>query len=47
MQLLQMHGPCAHHRRSFMPVSQLSLDLMAALPIDDIDITDDPYFVGD
>jgi ribonuclease HII len=47
MQLLQMHGPCAHHRRSFMPVSQLSLDLIAAMPIDDIEITDDPHFVGD
>ena len=47
LQLLAAHGPCAHHRRSFMPVSQLSLDLLAAAPLDDIDITDDPNFVGD
>jgi ribonuclease HII len=44
LQLLAAHGPCVHHRRSFMPVSQLSLDLMA---IESIDITDDPHFVGD
>jgi len=29
LQLLATHGPTVHHRRSFMPVSQLSLDLMA------------------
>ncbi len=34
MQGLAAHGPTAHHRRSFMPVSQLSLDLLAALPPD-------------
>jgi ribonuclease HII len=44
LQLLAAHGPCVHHRRSFMPVSQLSLDLLAA---ESIPITDDPHFVGD
>jgi ribonuclease HII len=44
LQLLALHGPCAHHRRSFMPVSQLSLDLLAVEPVD---VTDDPHFVGD
>jgi ribonuclease HII len=44
LQLLAAHGPCAHHRRSFMPVSQLSLDLLA---VEMVDITDDPHFVGD
>lgn len=34
MQSLAEHGPTAHHRRSFMPVSQLSLEL-GALPLDD------------
>jgi ribonuclease HII len=29
LQLLAEHGPTVHHRRSFMPVSQLSLDLTA------------------
>jgi ribonuclease HII len=29
LQRLAAHGATAHHRRSFMPVSQLSLDLMA------------------
>ena len=43
LQLLAAHGPTVHHRRSFMPVSQLSLDLMAMPP----GITDDPHFVGD
>jgi ribonuclease HII len=43
LRLLATHGPCVHHRRSFMPVSQLSLDLLAT----EIDITDDPHFVGD
>jgi ribonuclease HII len=42
LQLLATHGPTAHHRRSFMPVSQLSLDLLSA-PLD----TDDSEFVGD
>ena len=44
LQLLAMHGPCVHHRRSFMPVSQLSLDLLSTAIVD---ITDDPHFVGD
>ena len=44
LQLLAAHGPCAHHRRSFMPVSQLSLD---SRPAEIVDITDDPPFVGD
>jgi ribonuclease HII len=44
LQLLATHGPCIHHRRSFMPVSQLSLELLAVEPIE---ITDDPHFVGD
>lgn len=34
MQGLAAHGATPHHRRSFMPVSQLSLDLMASLPVD-------------
>ena len=46
MQGLAAHGPTAHHRRSFMPVSQLSLDLLATLPPDgalgDGDLTDSP-----
>lgn len=42
LQLLATHGPTAHHRRSFMPVSQLSLELLAS-PLE----TDDPHFVGD
>jgi len=42
LQLLATHGPTAHHRRSFMPVSQLSLELLSA-PLD----TDDSEFVGD
>jgi ribonuclease HII len=25
--LLRAHGPCPHHRRSFQPVAQLTLDL--------------------
>jgi ribonuclease HII len=45
LQLLAAHGPTVHHRRSFMPVSQLSLDLLAAA--EPIEITDDPHFVGD
>lgn len=44
LRLLATHGPCAHHRRSFMPVSQLTLDLLAA---EVVDVTDDPHFVGD
>ena len=39
LQLLAAHGPTVHHRRSFMPVSQLSLDLLAVtqpLEIDEI-----------
>jgi ribonuclease HII len=47
LQLLQTHGPCVHHRRSFMPVSQLSLDLLSVVSEDAIKITDDPHFVGD
>jgi ribonuclease HII len=38
LQLLAAHGPCAHHRRSFMPVSQLTLDLTA---IESVEIVDD------
>lgn len=29
---LKAHGPTRHHRRSFMPVHQLALDLMAPAP---------------
>jgi ribonuclease HII len=47
LQLLATHGPTVHHRRSFMPVSQLSLDLMSAVPLEGVEITDDPHFVGD
>ena len=27
--LLRLHGPCPHHRRSFAPVAQLTLDLFS------------------
>jgi ribonuclease HII len=50
MQGLAEHGATAHHRRSFMPVSQLSLDLLATLPAvaDETDgIADDPHYSGD
>jgi ribonuclease HII len=47
LQLLATHGPTVHHRRLFMPVSQLSLDLMSAGPVEGVEITDDPHFVGD
>jgi ribonuclease HII len=40
---LNAHGPTPHHRRSFMPVSQLSLDL-SALPAS-LDV--DPEFVDE
>jgi len=45
LQLLAAHGPTVHHRRSFMPVSQLTLDLLA-MP-EAAEISDDPHFVGD
>jgi ribonuclease HII len=50
MQGLAEHGATAHHRRSFMPVSQLSLDLLATLPAisDELhELADDPHFCGD
>ncbi|HEY4307074.1 MAG TPA: ribonuclease HII [Gemmatimonadaceae bacterium] len=47
LQLLAAHGPCAHHRRSFMPVNQLSLDLLAVQSADATDATDDSRFAGD
>lgn len=34
---LALHGATAHHRRSFMPVSQLSLDLLATLTAESMD----------
>lgn len=55
MQGLAAHGATAHHRRSFMPVSQLSLDflttLSTTLPLEgmavDPGLEDDPHFAGD
>lgn len=58
MQGLAQHGATPHHRRSFMPVSQLSLglegegtngllvELSGDLP-GDFDVTEDPHFAGD
>lgn len=43
MQGLAAHGATAHHRRSFMPVSQLSLELLATLQPGG----DDADFAGD
>jgi len=52
MQGLAAHGATPHHRRSFMPVSQLSLDLtgeqlLAALPVDCSDPDQAPYHGDD
>lgn len=58
IQGLAQHGATPHHRRSFMPVSQLSLELgaqglsglltelEATLPAE-FDISEDPHFAGD
>lgn len=59
LQGLAQHGATPHHRRSFMPVGQLSLDLAAeGMPPTDLialetalepgfSLTDDPHFTGD
>lgn len=59
IQGLAQHGATPHHRRSFMPVGQLSLDLSAdgVAPADLIaldtalepgfSLSDDPHFTGD
>ena len=59
VQGLAQHGATPHHRRSFMPVGQLSLELSgdAAATIDPatldallgpgVDVSDDPHFMGD
>ena len=59
VQGLAQYGATPHHRRSFMPVGQLSLDLSgdAAASIEaatldallgpGVDVSDDPHFMGD
>jgi ribonuclease HII len=59
LQGLAQHGATPHHRRSFMPLGQLSLDLTVdgVAPADLIaldatlepgfSLTDDPHFMGD
>lgn len=59
LQGLAQHGATPHHRRSFMPVGQLSLDLsdeaMSAADLTALNATlepgfglvDDPHFMGD
>jgi ribonuclease HII len=50
MQGLAAHGATAHHRRSFMPVSQLFLDLSLTIPAEtgeSAEFVDDPHAAGD
>lgn len=59
LQGLAQHGATPHHRRSFMPVGQLSLDLSAEVVTaadltalnatlePGFDLVDDPHFMGD
>jgi ribonuclease HII len=57
LQGLADHGATPHHRRSFVPVAQLSLDLMAGEVVDVATLAamleseahdiDDPHFAGD
>ena len=58
LQGLAQHGATPHHRRSFMPVGQLSLELGAAAATDDaftldaiipsdFEVSEDPHFAGD
>jgi ribonuclease HII len=57
LQGLADHGATPHHRRSFVPVAQLSLDLDAGEVVDvatlaamlepDAQFADDPHFAGD
>jgi ribonuclease HII len=59
LQGLALHGATPHHRRSFMPVGQLTLDLTsgggadsASALVDLVNdprftVSDDPHFVGD